>query len=84
MNPRHAFSTTTATCAPGGVFIYADDIKLPVRPRRRDVLPHAGQGDCQGEIEADPKLRTYVANMVYVGVLAWLLGIEVKEIEVGA
>ena len=33
------------------------------------------------ENETDPKLRSYVANMVYVGALAQLLGIEMLDIE---
>lgn len=64
----------------GGVCLYADDLKLdhsrsdvtyyPIPAKRLSV-----------EHERDSKFRAYVANMVYVGVLAHLLGIEPREIE---
>jgi len=66
--------------APGGVFMYADDIKLPVR--RSDLHYYAiPVREMARAHEADPKLRTYVGNMVYVGAIAQLLGIELSEIE---
>ncbi|GIV85583.1 MAG: hypothetical protein KatS3mg052_2590 [Candidatus Roseilinea sp.] len=66
--------------APGGVFMYADDIKLPVR--RSDLHYYAiPVKEMARQHEPDPKLRTYVANMVYVGAIAQLLGIDLDEIE---
>jgi 2-oxoglutarate ferredoxin oxidoreductase subunit alpha len=66
--------------APGGVFLYADDIKLPVQ--RTDISYYAIQVKEMAKAhEADPKLRTYIANMVYVGALSHLIGVDDKEIE---
>ncbi len=66
--------------APGGVFIYADDIKMPLHRSDLHYYPIPVK-ELARQHEADPKLRTYVANMVYVGALAHLLGIELEEIE---
>jgi 2-oxoglutarate ferredoxin oxidoreductase subunit alpha len=66
--------------APGGVFMYADDIALPVRRSDLHYYPIPVK-ELSRAHEADPKLRTYVANMVYVGAIAHLLGIDLSEIE---
>src|SRR3989304_6003956 len=56
---------------PGGVFMYADDLKLPAR--RDDLTYYAiPVKQLATENERDAKLRTYVANMVYVGALVHL------------
>lgn len=69
-----------ANVAPGGAFIYADDIKLPVS--RTDITYYTiPVKEMAKANEPDPKLRTYIANMVYVGALAHLIGLDVKEIE---
>jgi 2-oxoglutarate ferredoxin oxidoreductase subunit alpha len=66
--------------APGGVFLYADDIKISTM--RMDIHYYAiPVKEMAKAHETDPKLRTYIANMVYVGALAWLLGIDVGELE---
>ncbi len=69
-----------ANVAPGGAFIYADDIKLPVS--RTDITYYSiPVKEMAKANEPDPKLRTYIANMVYVGALAHLIGLDLKEIE---
>ncbi|MDW8394720.1 MAG: 2-oxoacid:acceptor oxidoreductase subunit alpha [Anaerolineae bacterium] len=79
LNPESALEDH-ASVIPGGVFIYADDIKMPLE--RKDIHYYAiPVRDIARAHEADPKLRTYVANMVYVGALVYLLGIEISEIE---
>lgn len=64
----------------GGVCIYADDLKLG--PTRSDItyypIPAKKLANDSG---VDGALKPYVANMAYVGALAYLLGIEVAEIE---
>ena len=66
--------------APNGVFVYAEDIKIALD--RKDVTYYPIPAKkIAGEIEKDPKLKTYAANMVYVGLLAWMLNIDLKEIE---
>jgi 2-oxoglutarate ferredoxin oxidoreductase subunit alpha len=79
MNPETALDDHSKT-APNGVFIYAEDIKIALDRPDVSYYPIPAK-KIAGEIEKDPKLKTYAANMVYVGVLAWLLNIEVKEIE---
>jgi 2-oxoglutarate/2-oxoacid ferredoxin oxidoreductase subunit alpha len=68
------------TVAPGGACLYADDMAF--EKVRRDVhyypIPAARLARESG---AEASLRAYVANMAYVGALAWLLGIELGEIE---
>ncbi|HLE26579.1 MAG TPA: 2-oxoacid:acceptor oxidoreductase subunit alpha [Anaerolineales bacterium] len=68
------------TVEPGGVFIYADDIKIPLNRGDLTYYPIPVK-KIAAEHEADAKLRTYVANMVYVGALAHLLGIDLNDIE---
>ncbi len=79
LNPETALEDHN-NVAPGGVFIYADDIKMPLHRSDLHYYPIPVK-EMARQHEADPKLRTYVANMVYVGALAYLLGIELGEIE---
>ncbi|MDQ2808825.1 MAG: 2-oxoacid:acceptor oxidoreductase subunit alpha [Chloroflexota bacterium] len=79
-----AFNPTTAesdlaAMPSGGVCIYRNDIRFAAR--RDDVvycaLPAKEMAKNSG---ADTKLLDYMANMVYVGAVAELLGIELAEI----
>ncbi len=79
MNPETAFDDHLKT-APNGVFVYAEEIKIALDRTDVSYYPIPAK-KIAGEIEKDARLKNYAANMVYVGVLAWLLGIEVKEIE---
>jgi len=81
MNPK-TFLDDLDDLAPGGVFLYADHIKEPIL--REDLLL------CPMPVktlvkQANPprKLRDYVANMVYVGVLAYLLDIQQETLKSG-
>jgi 2-oxoglutarate ferredoxin oxidoreductase subunit alpha len=69
-----------ASVAPGGVLIYPTEWKLA--EERTDItyysLPVQQMAKDSG---ANADLRPYVANMVYVGALAELLGIDLAEIE---
>lgn len=69
-----------ANVAPGGIVIYDDS--LPIPARRPDVT-YYGVPVAQLVKAANLpyELRDYIANMVYVGALAYLLGIDLKEIE---
>jgi 2-oxoglutarate/2-oxoacid ferredoxin oxidoreductase subunit alpha len=68
------------TVEPGGVFMYADDIKIPLNRTDLSYYPIPVKR-LATENESDPKLRAYVANMVYVGALAHLLGINLDDVE---
>src|SRR5260221_7481582 len=66
--------------APEGVCIYPEDWKL--KDLRPDItyfpMPVTAMAKESG---ADASLRDYVANMVYVGALTQLLGIDIEEIK---
>lgn len=64
----------------GGIVLYDDS--LPIANHRKDVTYYPMPvKDLVKEAKLPHALRDYVANMVYVGVLAALLGIETDEIE---
>ena len=69
-----------ARLAPGGAFLYPDDTKMALS--RTDVIyyPMPVKKLSQAA-DVDPKLKSYIANMVYVGVLSWLLTIDLADIE---
>ncbi len=69
-----------AQVAPGGVIVYDDS--LPIAARRKDVTYYPMPvKELVKAADLPHNLRDYVANMVYVGVLAHLLDIEIPEIE---
>src|SRR5215472_8547116 len=77
---RQTAAEDIAGVAPGGVVIYPTEWKLS--EDREDVfyysLPVQQMAKDSG---ASADMRPYVANMVYVGALTELLGIEVEEIK---
>lgn len=78
MNPN-SFMQDLADVTPGGVFLFADDIKTPVT--REDVIVYPMPvKQLVKESDVPSGLRNYVANMVYVGVLAQILGIDMERI----
>ncbi len=65
---------------PGGVFLYDDSIKIPIT--RQDIYSYPMPVKLLArESGAPAELRDYIANMVYVGVLAYLLGIDMEKIK---
>lgn len=66
------------TKVPSGGVIFYDD-SLSVKEEREDVVYYAMPvKEMVKTIGAAPSLREYIANMVYVGILAELLGIEME------
>jgi 2-oxoglutarate ferredoxin oxidoreductase subunit alpha len=64
----------------GGVCLYPIDDPLPIK--RDDVTFYPMPiTELVKQSGADAKLKPYVANMVYVGVLSFLIGLELIEIE---
>lgn len=64
---------------PGGVLFYADDIKLP--EIRADIITYPMPvKQLIKEADVPTNMRDYIANMVYVGVLAEKLMIGLDEI----
>lgn len=64
---------------PGGIIVYDDS--LPVAARRKDVayFPMPVK-DLVKQADLPFNLKDYIANMVYVGFLAYLLNIELDEV----
>lgn len=63
----------------GGVYMYADDIKIEMNRTDISHYPIPAKSIPQ-KFEKDPKLRGYAANMVYVGALAHLLSINMEDL----
>lgn len=79
MNPS-TFTQDLNDVSFGGAFYYPDDIKLPI-PREDIVCYPMPVKELVRNSDAPKTLRNYVANMVYVGVLAHTIGIELAKIE---
>jgi 2-oxoglutarate ferredoxin oxidoreductase subunit alpha len=75
-----SFVTDLASVAAGGAFFYADDIKLPVTRTDVSAYPMAVKELVRKDPSVPSDFRDLVGNMVYVGVLAHMLGIEVETI----
>ncbi len=78
MNPA-TFSQDLADVVPGGVFLYADHLRMPIN--RDDISVYAMPvKKISKEAGAPSELRDYIANMVYVGTLVFLLDIDLDKI----
>lgn len=64
-----------------GVCFYADHLKIDKSTRPDVTFYPMPVKALTAKAEVEPKLKDYLANMVYVGVMAHILGIEVGEIE---
>jgi len=80
MNPK-TFTEDQDDLVQGGLFLYADDIKDPIDRVDMITVPMPVK-DIVKEAKPHRDLRKLIANMVYVGVLANLLGIELEPIKV--
>lgn len=78
MNPA-TFAQDLADVVPGGVFLYADHLRMPIN--RDDISVYAMPvKKISKEAGAPSELRDYIANMVYVGTLVFLLDIDLDKI----
>ena len=79
MNPD-SFVRDLASVTPGGAFFYADDIKQPVT--RPDIAAYPMP--IKTIVKNDPNIptdyRDLVGNMVYVGILAHMIGMDFEKI----
>ena len=79
INPN-SFIRDQASVVPGGAFYYDDSIKLPIT--RTDINVYALP--VKEIVKADPNipsnLRDLVGNMVYVGALVQMLGIDIEKV----
>jgi len=79
MNPN-TFTEDQKKVSPGGIFIYGDHIKQAMT--LEDVFSYPIPAKTLAkESPAPASLRDYIANMVYVGVLSNLLGINIDKLE---
>ncbi|MDI6769137.1 MAG: 2-oxoacid:acceptor oxidoreductase subunit alpha [Anaerolineales bacterium] len=78
MNPA-SFARDLESVQPGGVFFYADDIKTPITRGDISIYPMPVKQLIKGA-DVSPKLLDYIANMVYVGILAHILAIPLDKI----
>jgi len=75
-----SFIKDLAGVLPGGAFFYADNISYPVN--RTDISVYKMPiKELIKTADVSPALRDYIANMIYVGVLAYILGIEIEKIQ---
>ena len=79
MNPETA-AADVALMGPGTVVVANDTIKFPDLPEDRFVYK-VPMSKLIEPITTDVKLRRLVVNMIYVGVLAELLGIDAAEVD---
>ncbi len=80
MNPQ-SFAQDLADVKPGGVFFYDDSIKFDVT--RNDIFTYAMpvKEIMREQKEVPSSLKGLVANMVYVGIMAQTLGIDLETIK---
>ncbi len=79
INPN-SFVKDQASVVPGGAFYYDDSIKLPVTRQDINVYPIPVKEIVKNDPNVPSNLRDQVGNMVYVGVLTHMLGIDPEKI----
>ncbi len=79
VNPS-SFLRDLAGVTPGGAFFYPDDSKFPIDRKDISIYPMPVKSLSRAA-NVSPALRDYIANMVYVGVLAKMLGIDLEAIK---
>ncbi len=79
INPN-SFARDLATVQPGGAFFYADDIKQPITRSDISAYPMPVKQIVRGDPNVPPDFRDLVGNMVYVGVLTTMLGIDIDKV----
>lgn len=72
------FTRDVESLAPGGVLFYDDSIRLPVTRQDIHVYPMPVKQMVR-ETDVPGNIRDYIANMVYVGVVAQVLGIDMDH-----
>jgi 2-oxoglutarate/2-oxoacid ferredoxin oxidoreductase subunit alpha len=78
MNPA-TYTTDMDGLIQGGVLFYDDSIKLPISRQDIHLYPMPVK-QLVRESDAPSQIRDYIANMVYVGIVAKILGIDMDNI----
>ncbi|MBI3893577.1 MAG: 2-oxoacid:acceptor oxidoreductase subunit alpha [Candidatus Wallbacteria bacterium] len=77
---ENTIDADVAELRPGSVLVYNE--ALAYKPRREDLVVYACPfTTLAGKVTTDPKLKKLVTNMVYVGVLQELLGLDPVAVE---
>ena len=79
MNPN-SFSRDLASVAPGGAFFYSDDIKQTITRTDLVIYPMPVKTIIRNDPNVPSDFRDLVGNMVYVGILAQMIGIDMDKI----
>jgi len=79
MNPA-SFARDLASVAPGGAFYYADDIKQSITRTDIAVYPMPVKAILRNDPNIPSNFRDLVGNMVYVGVLAQMINLDMEKI----
>ena len=78
MNPA-TFQKDMAGLVNGGVIFYDDSIKFPISRQNIHIYPMPVKSMVR-DSGAPPNLRDYLANMVYVGIVANILSIDMDRV----
>jgi 2-oxoglutarate/2-oxoacid ferredoxin oxidoreductase subunit alpha len=79
LNPA-SFNRDLASVRPGGAFYYPDDFSFQIDRKDISLYPMPIKSLSRAA-DVSPSLRDYIANMVYVGILAFMLGIDMEIIK---
>ncbi|MCC6299393.1 MAG: 2-oxoacid:acceptor oxidoreductase subunit alpha [Anaerolineales bacterium] len=79
MNPD-SFIRDLAAVAPGGAFFYADDIRLPINRTDVAIYPMPVKKLVKDDPNIPGDFRDLVGNMIYVGVLVQMIGLEIEAV----
>ena len=79
MNPN-SFARDLASVAPGGAFFYSDDIKQPITRADIAIYPMPVKTIIRNDPNVPSDFRDLVGNMVYVGILAQMIGMDMDKI----
>ncbi len=79
MNPA-SFARDLESVIPGGAFFYADDIKQPITRTDIAIYPMPIKAIIRGDAAIPANFRDLVSNMVYVGVLAQMINLDMDKI----
>jgi len=79
INPD-SFAKDLASVAPGGAFYYSDDIKQPITRTDVAIYPMPVKQLVRSDPNVPSDFRDLVGNMIYVGVLAQMIGIDLETV----
>jgi 2-oxoglutarate ferredoxin oxidoreductase subunit alpha len=79
MNPN-SFARDLASVAPGGAFFYSDDIKQAITRTDVAIYPMPVKTIIRNDPNVPSDFRDLVGNMVYVGILAQMIGMDMDKI----